>query len=98
VIARITEWPPQSENPFGEVLHVLGVPGDNDVEMKSILAEFEFPLSFSPKCEKEAEKFSELIPAKEVKERKDFRGVYTITIDPPDAKDFDDAISLKNLE
>ena len=97
VIAKITEWPPQSENPFGEVLHVLGTPGDNDVEMKSILAEFEFPLSFSRKCEKEAERFSEILPAKEVKDRKDFRGIYTITIDPSDAKDFDDAISLKVL-
>ncbi len=95
VIAKITEWPPQSENPFGEVIQILGTPGDNDVEMKSILAEFEFPLSFSQKCEKEAERFSELIPAKEAKNRRDFRGIYTITIDPSDAKDFDDAISLK---
>jgi len=97
VIAKITEWPPQSENPFGEVLHVLGTPGNNDVEMKSILAEFEFPFSFSTKCEKEADRFPEDLPADEVKKRKDFRGTYTITIDPADAKDFDDAISLRVL-
>jgi len=52
VIATISEWPPQSENPFGEVINVLGKPGDNNVEMESILAEFEFPLSFNPKSEK----------------------------------------------
>ena len=97
VIAKITEWPPQSENPFGEVMHVLGTPGNNDVEMKSILAEFEFPFSFSTKCEKEADRFPEDLPADEVKKRKDFRGTYTITIDPADAKDFDDAISLRVL-
>lgn len=97
VIAIITEWPPQSENPFGEVVHVLGKPGDNNVEMESILAEFEFPLSFNPKSEKEAGQFSEGIPEEEIRKRKDFRDVLTITIDPPDAKDFDDALSLRKL-
>lgn len=95
VIARITEWPPQSENPFGEVVQVLGAPGSNEVEMKSILAEFDFPMSFSRECEKEAEKFSAGIAANEIKNRKDFRGTFTMTIDPADAKDFDDAISVK---
>ena len=95
VIARITEWPPQSENPFGEVIQVLGTPGNNDVEMKSILAEFDFPASFSRECEKEAEKFPVEIVAREIASRKDFRETFTITIDPADAKDFDDAISLK---
>ena len=97
IIAAITEWPPQSENPFGEVIHVLGKPGDNNVEMESILAEFEFPLSFNPKSEKEAGQFAEGIPEEEIKKRKDFREVFTITIDPPDAKDFDDALSLRSL-
>ncbi len=97
VIATITEWPPQSENPFGEVINVLGKPGDNNVEMESILAEFEFPLSFNPKSEKEAGQFSEGIPEEEIRKRKDFRDVFTITIDPPDAKDFDDALSLRKL-
>lgn len=98
VVAEITEWPPQSENPFGEVKHVLGMPGNNDVEMDSILAEFEFPLFFSPASEKEAEQFSVGIPQEEIRNRKDFRDVLTITIDPADAKDFDDAISLKKLQ
>lgn len=97
VIGIITEWPPQSENPFGEVIKVLGKPGDNDVEMDSILAEFEFPLSFSPKAEKEAQKFRDEIPEEEIRKRRDFRSTLTITIDPADAKDFDDAISLKAL-
>jgi ribonuclease R len=97
VVAEITEWPPQSENPFGEVKHVLGMPGNNDVEMDSILAEFEFPLYFSAASEKEAEKFSADIPEEEINSRRDYRDVFTITIDPADAKDFDDAISLKNL-
>jgi len=97
VIGVITEWPPQSENPFGEVIKVLGKPGDNDVEMDSILAEFEFPLSFSPKAEKEAQQFRDEIPEEEIRKRKDFRDTFTITIDPADAKDFDDAISLKAL-
>jgi len=98
VVAEITEWPPQSENPFGEVKHVLGKPGDNDVEMDSILAEFEFPLSFSAASEKEAEQFQPVIPQDEIQNRRDFRNVFTITIDPADAKDFDDAISLKKLQ
>ncbi|MCX6244518.1 MAG: ribonuclease R [Bacteroidetes bacterium] len=98
VVAEITEWPPQSENPFGEVIHVLGKPGDNDVEMDSILAEFEFPLSFSPASEREAEQFPPAIPQEEIANRKDFREIFTITIDPADAKDFDDAISLRKLK
>jgi len=98
VVAEITEWPPQSENPFGEIKHVLGMPGNNDVEMDSILAEFEFPLFFSPASEKEAEQFAGIIPQKEIHNRKDFRDVFTITIDPADAKDFDDAISLRKLK
>lgn len=98
VVAEITEWPPQSENPFGEIKHVLGMPGNNDVEMDSILAEFEFPLFFSPVSEQEAEQFPVGIPQEEIPNRKDFRDVFTITIDPADAKDFDDAISLKKLQ
>ena len=66
--------------------------------MESILAEFEFPLAFNPKSEKEAGQFSEGISEEEYKQRKDFRDVFTITIDPPDAKDFDDALSLRKLK
>jgi len=97
VVAVITEWPAQSANPFGEVSAVLGQPGDNRVEMQSILAEIEFPLSFSEAAEREAVSFPDRIPEAELKKRRDFREVFTITIDPEDAKDFDDAVSLKKL-
>ena len=98
VIVRITEWPDQSNNPFGEVIEVLGKPGKNDVEMNSILAEFDFPLSFSVDAEKEAASILTVISEKEIKSRRDFRKVFTCTIDPQDAKDFDDALSIKKLE
>jgi len=97
VLVNITDWPKHSNNPFGEIVEVLGKPGDNDVEMKSILADFDFPLSFPEKVEQEAEKISMKIPKEEIARRKDYRKVWTITIDPADAKDFDDAISLKKL-
>ncbi|HNY01523.1 MAG TPA: ribonuclease R [Bacteroidales bacterium] len=97
VVAVITEWPEQSANPFGEVKTVLGTPGEDRVEMQSILAGIDFPLAFSPQAEKEAAAFPEDIPAEEISKRRDFRDVFTITIDPADAKDFDDAISLKSL-
>ena len=97
VIVRITDWPEHSKNPVGTVVQVLGTPGDNDVEMKSILAEFDFPWVFPEKVEKEAEKIERGITEDEVKKRRNFRDVFTITIDPPDAKDFDDALSLKKL-
>lgn len=97
VLARITEWPEHSKNPFGEVAEVLGTPGDHNVEMKSILAEHEFPLGFPSPVEKEAGRIPMEIPAEALAGRKDFRKVWTITIDPEDAKDFDDALSLKKL-
>lgn len=96
-IARITDWPERSKNPFGEIMQVLGKPGDNDVEMNSILATFEFPLQFNKQTMKEAENIPVEIPASELQQRKDFRDVWTITIDPEDAKDFDDALSLRKL-
>lgn len=97
VLARITEWPEHSKNPFGEVAKVLGSPGDHNVEMQSILAEHDFPLGFPSAVEKEAERIPWEIPQEEYAKRKDFRDVWTITIDPEDAKDFDDALSLKKL-
>jgi ribonuclease R len=97
-IARITEWPEQSNNPFGEIVEVLGQPGDNNVEMNAILAEYDFPLRFPKAALKEAEHISGIIAAEEIKKRKDFREVVTITIDPEDAKDFDDALSLRHLD
>lgn len=98
VIAKVTEWPEHSNNPFGEIVEVLGKPGDNDVEMQSILAEYNFPLSFPKNVEKEAEDIDIRISQAEIKKRKDFRNTWTITIDPFDAKDFDDALSLKKLK
>lgn len=98
VIVKITEWPEHARNPFGKVINILGKPGDNNVEMQSILAEYDFPLSFPTSAEKEAKNIRETIPKEEIKKRKDFRNVWTITIDPADAKDFDDALSLKTLD
>jgi len=98
VIVRITEWPEHSKNPFGEVIKVLGKPGDHNVEMESILAEYNFTSTFSGYITAESEKIPETIPAEELKLRNDFREVWTITIDPADAKDFDDALSLEYLD
>lgn len=98
VVVRITDWPEHSKNPFGEVVHVLGKPGDNNVEMLSILAGHNYPLAFPPEVEKEVAGIDHGITAAEISRRRDFRQVFTITIDPVDAKDFDDAISLQKLE
>lgn len=97
-IARLTDWPERSKNPFGEIIQVLGAPGNNDVEMNSILASFEFPLQFNPNSLRQAEKIPFEIPSDEIKNRRDFRQIWTCTIDPPDAKDFDDALSLIKKE
>ena len=97
VLVRIIDWPEHSNNPFGEIIEVLGKPGLNDVEMKSILADYNFPLSFPKEVEKAAGRIKTKIPDTEIKSRKDFRNVWTITIDPVDAKDFDDALSLRPL-
>ena len=97
VLVRFTEWPDHAKNPFGEVHEVLGKPGDNDVEMKSILAANDFPLSFPKNVLKAAENISTIIDENEVKKRRDFRKVFTCTIDPEDAKDFDDALSIEKL-
>jgi len=96
-IARITDWPEKVKNPFGEIVEVLGYPGDNETEMHSILAEFELPHKFPEELEKAAEKISPTISAAEIKQRRDMRKIPTFTIDPADAKDFDDALSLEKL-
>ena len=98
VIAHLVDWPDGSGNPFGEITRVLGNPGENDVEMESILAAHEYPIDFPENVEKEAAKIPVRIKADEIKKRRDFREVFTITIDPADAKDFDDAISLRKLD
>ncbi len=97
VIAKLLDWPDQAKNPFGNIIQVLGKPGNNEVEMQSILAANDFPLSFPKHVEKEASKINGIISKEEIKKRRDFRKVTTFTIDPLDAKDFDDALSLKKL-
>lgn len=98
VIVKITEWPGRDKNPVGEVIDVLGPAGDNDAEIHSIMAEFGLPFEFEERITEEAEKISEEITQKEIEKRRDLRDVFTITIDPEDAKDFDDAISFRILE
>ncbi len=97
-IARITDWPEQASSPFGEVIEVLGKQGDHNVEIHSILAEYGLPREFPPQVEAEAAKVSDTISKEEIAKRRDFRDTLTFTIDPHDAKDFDDALSLKKLE
>jgi len=96
-IAHISEWPEGAKNPIGKIIHVLGKQGDNNAEMNAILADFGFPLAFPKDVEEAAEAIAETIPAEEIAKRRDFRKVLTFTIDPFDAKDFDDAISFQTL-
>ena len=96
-VVRITEWPEHSKNPIGEVVDVLGEAGANNTEMHAILAEFGLPYKYPEAVEKAADKISDIIPADEIARREDFRGVTTFTIDPRDAKDFDDALSIRRL-
>ncbi|PCJ27200.1 MAG: ribonuclease R [Flavobacteriales bacterium] len=98
VIAKMTEWPLDKKNPFGKIIQVLGKPGENDTEMHAILAEFGLPYEFPHKVEKAAQKLDLEISAQEIKKRRDFRRTTTFTIDPKDAKDFDDALSIKKLK
>ena len=97
VVVVITDWVAGTRSPLGEVVHVLGKPGNNNVEMSAILAEYDFPLKFDDTVEKECEMISTEISQKEIAARRDFRNITTFTIDPADAKDFDDAISYENL-
>ena len=97
-VAKIVEWNPQSKNPVGEIINVLGFPGLHETEMHAILAEFELPYEFTDEVEQEAEKISEIISEEDIKGRRDFRKIPTFTIDPADARDFDDALSLRELK
>ncbi|MVN91916.1 ribonuclease R [Mucilaginibacter aquatilis] len=97
-VAAITDWPPQAKNPIGTIKTILGTQGENDTEMNAILAEYGFPLTFPAEVEAEAEDIADDITDEEIAKRRDFREVLTITIDPFDAKDFDDAISFQKLE
>ncbi|MCR5351771.1 MAG: ribonuclease R [Bacteroidales bacterium] len=97
VAAVVDRWERREPGPFGHLTDVLGVPGDNDTEMHAILAEFNLPYRFSPEVENAADSISEEITEADLKGRKDFRDTFTFTIDPADAKDFDDALSFKPL-
>ena len=96
-IVRITEWPEEAKNPFGEVIDILGKAGDNTTEMHAILAEYGLPYVYPQAVEAAAEKLSADITPEDYAEREDFRDVVTFTIDPKDAKDFDDALSIRTL-
>ncbi|HBC59533.1 MAG: Ribonuclease R [Candidatus Azambacteria bacterium GW2011_GWD2_46_48] len=100
VLVRIIKWDDPKKNPEGRIVKVLGKKGDNDAEMESIVLEKGFQMKFPPKVEKEAEllgKISKPIPRKDIDGRRDFRRITTFTIDPEDAKDFDDALSFKKV-
>lgn len=98
VVVKIVEWPETAKNPTGEIVDVLGNVGDNNTEMHAILAEYDLPYHFP----EELERIAELIPSdltpQEYAKRRDMRGITTFTIDPADAKDFDDALSIRKLE
>ena len=97
VAAVVDRWERREPGPWGHVVDVLGQPGENDTEMHAILAEFNLPYRFSPEVENAADQISDAITAEDLKGRKDFRDTFTFTIDPSDAKDFDDALSFKPL-
>ena len=100
VLVRIIKWDDPKKNPEGRIVKLLGKKGDNDAEMESIVLEKGFQMKFPPKVEKEAEllgKISKPIPRKDIDGRRDFRRITTFTIDPEDAKDFDDALSFKKV-
>lgn len=97
VTAKIVEWPKHAKNPVGEIIEVIGNPGVHEVEMHAILAEFELPYHFPEELDKLAKKIPEKITKTEIDKRRDFRKVPTFTIDPTDAKDFDDALSIKAI-
>ncbi|HEX5026631.1 MAG TPA: ribonuclease R [Agriterribacter sp.] len=98
VVVRITEWDRKAKSPNGEVVSVLNAADENDMAMKEILVDAGFSLEFDDDALEEAARLPDIIAASEIKKRKDFREVLTFTIDPADAKDFDDAISFRELK
>jgi len=98
VVAQVVKWHDDIEDAEGIVVEVLGPPGENETEMNAILVEYGFPTHFPESIEKEAEKISMKIPAAEINKRKDLRTITTFTIDPVDAKDFDDALSVEVID
>ena len=99
VVVKVKQWPDaEHKNIVGEVVDVLGQQGDNDAEMNSILAQYGLPYKYPKNVEEAAEKITAEITEKDIAEREDFRGVFTCTIDPHDAKDFDDALSIRRTD
>ncbi len=98
VLVAMEEWPEKADSPYGRVIKVLGMPGEHNTEIHSILAQYGLPYEFPKEVEDFANKIDTSIKASEIKKRRDMRDVLTFTIDPKDAKDFDDALSFKKLE
>lgn len=98
VVVRIEDWPKKADSPFGSVINVLGKPGEHDTEIHAILAEYGLPYDFPVDVEVFAQKLDTAIHPEEIAKRRDMRDTLTFTIDPKDAKDFDDALSFKKLE
>lgn len=97
-VVRIIEWPEDAKNPIGQVVDVLGASGNNTTEMHAILAEYGLPYVYPQAVENAANKISDTITEADYAEREDFRAITTFTIDPKDAKDFDDALSIRPLK
>ena len=97
-LVQITDWPENTRNPIGVVKDIFGKEGENETEMHAILAEYGLPYTYPKEVERYADKISDVISAEELAKREDFRNVTTFTIDPRDAKDFDDALSIRPLE
>lgn len=98
VAVKVVDWPASARNPIGEVVEVLGASGENETEMHAILAEYGLPYTYPENVTAAAAKIDAGITPEEVAKREDFRDTFTVTIDPRDAKDFDDAISIKKVK
>lgn len=98
VVVKMLDWKADSKNPEGEIIEVLGPPGEHETEIHAILAEYGLPYNFPPEVEQEANEIDTSITEKEIEKRRDMRNVTTFTIDPKDAKDFDDALSIQKLK
>lgn len=98
VVVEISDWPNDSKNPYAEITEIIGKPGSNDVEMKSLLLENDIPIEFPSKVLEESESITSKLDPEEINKRRDFREITTFTIDPDTAKDFDDALSVEFLE
>jgi ribonuclease R len=97
-VVKVVEWPEKAKNPIGQVIDILGAAGDNTTEMHAILAEYGLPYTYPAAVERAADKIPDVITEEDIASREDFRKVTTFTIDPKDAKDFDDALSIRQID